>query len=292
MDAANIVVRLAQYASLLSLFGLAAFAAYAPRAAVFLTRAPWIAGLGLLALLASAISLLVLAATMAGDPNGATDPTTLWTVISGTAAGWAWSARMLAVLLTLGCAKLRNPYPLLATSGIAVASLAWTGHAAADAGIPGAVHALADILHLFAAGVWVGALVAFLRLIFHGGKAIQDTATALAGFAGVGSIVVAALLGTGLINLVYLAPWRPLPELTTTPWGWLLITKLILFAAMFAMAAINRFILTPRLQAAASEGPIVAVRKLKLSLAVETSLVLAIVALVSVLGTLAPPATG
>ena len=292
MDAINIGVRLAQYGSLLSLFGLSAFATYAPRAAALLSRYLWIACLGLLALAASAASLFVLAANMAGDPTSAADPATLWAVISGTGAGWAWGVRIVALVAALGVLKIRNPFPLLVASGVAVASLAWAGHAAADVGLPGAVHVLADILHLLAGGVWVGALIAFVRLVFRGGKDVKETAEALASFAGVGSVVVAVLVSTGVVSLLYLTPWRPLPDLTTTLWGWLLIIKLAIFVGMFAMAAANRFVLTPRLQAAAAEGSTQALAGLKRSLIVETALAFAIVALVSVLGTLAPPVTG
>ncbi len=289
MEVVNVAVRLVQYACLLSLFGLAAFAIYAPRAAAFLPRRPGLAALAVVGLLASVAAIFVLAANMSGDLAGATDPSTLWSVISDTGAGRAWAVRVFALAAAIGLARLRSPYPLLVASGLAAATLAWGGHAAANAGVPGLIHLAADVTHILAAGIWVGALAAFLCLAMRGGEGIDATASALAAFSGVGSAVVAVLIGTGFVNALYSVEWRPLPVLTTSPWGWVLLAKLALFAAMLAMAAVNRFLLTPRLQMEIASEASGRLAHLKRSLAFETSLAFGVVALVSVLGTLAPP---
>jgi putative copper resistance protein D len=97
------------------------------------------------------------------------------------------------------------------------------------------------------------------------------------------------LIATGLVNLQPLVTWTPWPGLTTSPWGWLLLAKFALFVAMLALAAANRFVLTPRLRdvSGSADGHLAAVRR---SLALETGLAFTIAALVSILGTLAPPA--
>ena len=292
MELVNIGLRLVQYVSLLTLFGLAAFAAYAPRAAAFLPRGRGLLSLALVGLLASIAAIFVLAANMTGDIAGATDPSTLWTVISGTAAGRAWTVRLIALAAASGALRFRSPHPLLVASGLAATTLAWGGHAAADAGAFGIGHLAADMLHILAAGVWIGALVAFFRLVMRGGDSTGASASALAAFSGVGSAVVAVLIGTGLINALYAVEWRPLLLLTASLWGWLLLAKLALFGAMLGVAALNRFILTPRLQAEIPNGAAGSLSDLRRSLVLETSLAFGVVALVSVLGTLAPPATG
>lgn len=291
MELINIGVRFAQYASLLSLFGFAAFAVYAPAAAGFLPRGRGIVTLAVVALLASLAAIFVLAANMTGDIAGAGDPATLWSVISGTGAGYAWLLRVAALGAALGVARFTSPVPLLIASGLAAASLAWGGHAAAQGGAAGIAHIASDVVHILAAGVWVGALAAFLRLIIRGGD-VGETARALAAFSGVGSVLVAVLICTGSVNALFMVEWRPLPVLTTSPWGWLLLAKLVLFAAMLCMAAVNRFLLTPRLQADIEGGGEGERSHLRRSLVIETSLAFGVVALISVLGTLASPATG
>ena len=292
MEVVNIGVRLAQYACLLCLFGLAAFAAYAPRAAEFLPRRRGLLALAVAGLLASVAAIFVLAANMAGDVAGAADPSTLWSVISDMGAGRAWAVRVVALAAAIGVARFSSPYPLLAASGLAAATLAWGGHAAAEAGVGGYAHLAADVIHILAAGVWVGALVAFFRLLRRGGKSIDATASALAAFSGVGSAVVAILIATGLVNTLYMVEWRPLPVLTTSAWGWVLLAKLALLGAMLGMAAVNRFVLTPRLQKAIERGGPGPLSGLRRSVTLETSLAFGVVALVSVLGTLAPPVSG
>ena len=52
-------------------------------------------------------------------------------------------------------------------AAVALASLAWSGHGAASEGFRGTVHLVADIVHLLAAGVWVGPLFALGLLLFR-----------------------------------------------------------------------------------------------------------------------------
>jgi putative copper export protein len=61
---------------------------------------------------------------------------------------------------------------------------------------------------------------------------------------------------------------------------------------MLCMAAVNRCLLTPRLQADIEGGGDGNLSHLRRSLVLEASLALGVVALISVLGTLAAPATG
>jgi putative copper resistance protein D len=291
MDTANIAIRLAQYLTLGSLFGLAVFALYAPKAATGLVGCRTLLVLIAAAAAASLSSIFVLAGQMSGTPAGAVDPATLWAVASGTGAGMASLVRLLALAaaaLTVA-ARSRAPQNLPLASGVALATLAWSGHAAAEEGLFGQVRLVGDILHLLAAGVWVGALVAFVILVLRKGDA-AITGRALAKFSGVGSAVVATLVATGLINTWHSVEWRPWPVLTSSPWGRALLVKLVLFAAMLLLAAANRFLLTPKLQGQTAAGGEPDQRHLRLSLIVELSAAIAVLAVVSVLGTLAPPA--
>src|SRR3546814_18790272 len=50
------------------------------------------------------------------------------------------------------------------SSGVGLATLAWAGHGAMDDGVRGYIHLASDVMHLWAAGAWIGALVAFFML--------------------------------------------------------------------------------------------------------------------------------
>ena len=285
MDLANILVRLLQYGALLPLFGLTAFAIYAPGGQGRTAHRRVVSVLAAVSLLTALASLLILAAMMSGDLVGATDPATLSAAIIGTSAGRAGLLRVAALALLLGLVGLGGPLSRLICGAVALATLAWAGHAAGGEGLAGALHLSADVLHLWAAGIWLGALVAFCTMVAVRRPDPAATADALAAFSGIGSAVVAVLIATGLANLQPLVVWAPWPQLTTSPWGWLLLVKLAMFVAMLGLAAANRFVLTPRLRAA--QDGIAALRR---SLALETGLAFAIAALVSLLGTLTPPA--
>lgn len=105
-----------------------------------------------------------------------------------------------------------------------------------------------------------------------------------------GSIIVALVLGSGLVNSWMLVGPQNVLSLHTTLYGQLLIAKLFLFAIMLAVAATNRFTLTPALERALQGGGIYrARRRLQISLIIELSLAAAIIGLVAWLGTLEPP---
>ncbi len=80
-----------------------------------------------------------------------------------------------------------------------------------------------------------------------------------------------------------------LPLALSTPYGQLLLIKLILFGVMLGLAALNRFQLTPALASDAHTGsPSKAIRALRLSVGLEFGLITAILALVGWFGTLEP----
>lgn len=116
---------------------------------------------------------------------------------------------------------------------------------------------------------------------------------ALARFAWTGSLIVAALVGSGLINAWFLVGLGGLPRLMDSTYGEVLVVKLALFASMLLMAASNRFRLTPALeQSANGAGTGAALRNLRFSVAIEAGLGITVLAIVAWLGTLEPPVAG
>jgi putative copper resistance protein D len=153
-------------------------------------------------------------------------------------------------------------------------------------------HFLSDILHLLAAGAWLGAMLA-LVLIARGlvdEARIRSLAFAVRRFEWVGAAIVLTLSITGVVNYLFIVGPR-LDEVLLGTYGMLLAIKVLLFAAMLALAALNRFHLGPALAQALRDGQhVVAVNALRRSVVVELAMALLIVALVAWLGTLSPDA--
>lgn len=304
-----IAVRLGLYLDLMLLFGLPMFGLYTLRGteresgsvlrfrSVLATIA--LAGIGL-----SILGMIVLAASMGGVQIDQVDRATVNMLVSSTTIGTVWQIRVAALLLVLyfSIVGWRRPafalWSLSVTAAVALATLAWTGHGAADEGLTGLVHVGADIAHLMAAGIWIGALFALCLLVFRSSARmamdhIHLSHRALDGFARIGSIVVGVLILSGLINSWILVGPSKLGSLFTTLYGLLLIAKLLLFGAMLVLAAANRFFLTPALATALESGDTSsAMGSLRRSLIVESGCALVILTLVAWLGLLAPPASG
>ena len=111
----------------------------------------------------------------------------------------------------------------------------------------------------------------------------------LSRFAGVGSVVVAALTLSGMFNPGFFV------SRLDTAYGQVLLAKLVIFGTMLMLAAANRFWLTPKLEATlAGTDPTAhdlkaAIWALLASILVETLLALMVLATVAVLGAVAPP---
>lgn len=177
---------------------------------------------------------------------------------------------------------------------VATASLAWMGHAAAGEGISGSVHRISDIVHVLAAGAWMGALFGFLQLLMVRPRTSGECGavhSALHRFSGTGSLLVALLVVTGLVNSWMLVGPDKIAALWMTPYGQLLTLKLALFAAMLGLAAVNRFRHTPALGQVvdAAERAPQALARLRRSISWETAFGAAILFLVAWFGTMEPP---
>ena len=296
-----IVVRFGVYAAIAILFGLSSFGLYGLRGGGrgdALALRGWLIASSVAGLLLSASWLLLMASSMADVPLWPVNCAAIDGVLTGSAIGTAWKVRMVA-LLVAGLAATRTRWlpVVVASSAVALASLAWTGHGSVGERMPGWGHLGADILHLIASSAWVGALVGLILLVSRPIERIDRdhldlTHRAMHGFSAAGTIIVATIVITGLINSWFMVGIDNLASIGATLYGQLLLAKLALFAVMLGLASLNRFRLTPAFEqsiaAADHRGALGALRK---SLALETACVTVILALVAWLGTLAPPAS-
>lgn len=305
LEPAVIVLRFLQYAGATVLFGTSLFFLYALPEEGHASGAQlswsrrllgWAAG-GVL--FTSVVGLLAQTCILAGSISEGLKLESLSAVMTTMSLGASTAVRASAaglalVLLTLS-RRGRVTWWLCAGLGAIIsASFAWMGHGAATEGAPGLLHLVADIFHTLAAGVWIGALVAFFLLLRPRSSSVELDRVlhkALHGFAGVGSILVAVLVASGLVNSWFLVGPTRITGLWTTPYGQLLSLKLVLFAGMLVLAAANRFRHTPALGATiAGDGHSTgdALAALRRSLVLETALSFLILSLVAWLGTLAP----
>jgi len=298
-----IAVRFVTYVDLMLLFGIAAFAAHAVRRPWMPVSPPWtwMAIGAALGLLASTAHLMTLAASMSGVPLLKVDRDALGAVLSVSSIGLSFAIRMVALLAVAACGILPLPpaYRLWATllaSAIALATLAGIGHANMDSGALGWLHLTGDMLHLLAAALWIGAIAGLLGMIVQAHRAstaaqLDQAWQASAGFAKVGTIAVGVIVATGLVNTLAIVGLSGIAALPASAYGRLLLVKLLLFAAMLALAAFNRFRHVPALEEAIAAGrPGPAVLHLRRSLLTEAACGVAILLIVAWLGMLDPAA--
>ncbi|EZP30337.1 copper homeostasis membrane protein CopD [Pseudomonas sp. RIT288] len=283
----NIILRLALYVDLLLLFGVALFALYSVNAP--LRFKPLLRGLALIGALLSVAGLLLMTSAMSGETKLAALWPHLQMMLLETDVGLAWALRMIALIVVLV-----QPGMWLASmaGAVALTSLAWSGHGAMDEGSLRFWHFLSDILHLLAAGAWLGAMLA-LVLLARGRvdeARIRLLAEAVKRFEWIGAAIVLTLSVSGVVNYLFIVGPR-LDDVLLGTYGMLLAIKVLLFAAMLVLAALNRFHLGPALERSIRDGqPVIAANALRRSVLLELGMALLIVALVAWLGTLSPDA--
>lgn len=285
MEALGPALKFGLTCDLALLFGIAAWPLYVRSAHGDRRLFAVLAGLGLVLSLAS---FALTMSEMAGVPIGALDRETIDWIVRDTAfgAGFVVRTAALSVVLLLAIAGWTMRRGIPAMAGLALATLAWSGHAAATEGMAGTFHRVSDIVHLLAASAWIGALAMLLGML-AGEVRICEARAALTAFSSAGTAIVALIVATGLVNGWMILGPAGVPTLPHTPYGRLLIAKLLLFGVMLAMAALNRWRLTPRLTAD-DHIP----NALRLSIGIEAGAGVLILALVAWLGALDPSAIG
>lgn len=246
-----------------------------------------LASLAVIGAAASAWWTLASIAAMTAQPIAGLDRDTVTAVLDATPLGLVMKIRLAALfglVVTILAPLGRWRLPLAALSAAAALSTcAYAGHAGASEGTVGVLHRLADEIHLLAAATWLAALVMLVAGAFTPTD-VRTFEARLAGFARTGTLIVAALVITGVLNSLAILGW-PLPHgFYGSLWAKVLAAKLLLFAGMLGLAALNRWRLTPAL---AGESP-GARANLRRSLVTETAVALGVLALVSVLGLLDP----
>lgn len=229
--------------------------------------APIKTGLALVAV--GAVTQFTLLATQTDGSNLASAVTTRPGILS------VVQASFVAVALVLILARLR-PSALLPLAVI-VAATAWRGHS----GTSGQWWAApANALHVALAGVWVGALVHLVivlwRLRGRGGYSLRAAAQR---YARMALILLPPLVALGTVTA--LAEFTGFNELTGTTYGRVLLLKLALVAAALLFALIAR------LRVLRADPP--RMSRLRRLVSAESGALVAVIAVTAVLVNVAPP---
>ncbi len=281
--------------ALLSVFGTLAFrTVVAPR--VFermpadatrrikaaLLRLAW---LGLAAELLATLAWLVLqSADMAGAASVGAALSAVPVVLRTTSFGHLVAVQLaLPLVVALAIGRRDRRRRMQAACGLAgLATALQAGHSHAASMYPGTSVLLAsDVVHLLAAGAWLGGLVPLLLVVAL--SAPREGATAARWFSPLGKLCLVAVAASALVQGWVLV--ASIPGLVGTGYGWMALLKTALFGVLLAFAVLNRYRLAPALLRG---DPRAGRRVLVASIAVQTGFGVAILVAASVLSSLAP----
>ncbi len=239
----------------------------------------------LFAILAGALWLLLEAIYVTGSDAVSVGIAALAPVIWDTNFGHLLIIRLALLLIAAGAfGNGGNRRRAVAATGLALltaALQAGLGHGAAMGGLEGNVLLAALVLHLTAAGLWLGGLLPlYIAINAVSAKGAYRLAQR---FSTLGTICVATLAATAALQAWFLV--GGVAGLTGTDYGRVAMIKIVLFLVLIGIAACNRFLITPALSRA--EG-LTARSRLSQSIIAETAVGLAVVTLAGILLELPP----
>lgn len=288
LELALVLFRFLHFAACMFLFGASTFC-------IALRRIPGVqdSRQGLrFALRLSAVAIVItavlwfqcVAGMMAGNASAAADLTVLQSVLLKTSFGQIWLWRILIALAISIVAFRAKPEMRVETvllSGLLLASVGLTGHAAMEQGVRGVGHRTTDAIHLLSGGYWVGA-VAVLPFLLKPARASDVTYRILCRFSGLGALAVVLVIASGVFNALFIVQsWS---HILNSSYGKILLVKVCLVITMVIIACANRFLLTPAFREGESS-----LRKLRGSVLIEILVGGLIVLAASLLGTVSPP---
>lgn len=281
VDSTLVLARWGYFLSAMILFGSTLFPFYALNRTGTAAHAPQPRGVTLaLAFATMVFATLWLVSFAAGlaDREGTLEA--LSGVLLESSFGPVWIVRMSLVLLLLGASLWGRPGFVPGAAFLILICEGWQGHAAAW----GIVGSFSQVVHVTAAGAWIGGLLPLGGLIAAARRdatATAGVATVLGRFSRLGIATVALIAVTGALNTWQMLGGVPDPG---DAYGRVLLIKISLFAAMVGLALHNRYSLEKRMKV----EPAQALRTLSRNVLLEQILGFAVLLDVSALGLTAP----
>lgn len=309
MSCALVLIRWLHFTAVIVLFGTLLFQYYGGACCKFKELYRWVPEFttrlrtvlvvtSILVLFSSAGWLALEAGEMGEGPMDALRPEAIWAVLTGTIFGRVWQFHLaaslaLVVVITTGALLRRRLDACLLLAALLLASQAWVGHAIIERGMERTLHLTNHIVHLAAVGTWLGGLPSVAYLLRqvrsnNDGQVQTLTLGVLRRFSDLSFIAVILIILSGLVNSWFLV--GNVDSLIDTPYGKVLIAKLVLFCAMLGNGAFNRVVLLPRLTSEVYRKQSLA--KLQLVVTAEQVLGFLVLGIVSILGIMAPAING
>jgi copper transport protein len=182
----------------------------------------------------------------------------------------------------------RLPWLALGGAALAAGSFATNGHT--RGGTQVALATTADVVHLLVAAAWAGGLVLLLTALQQRRRAVTtsgDTVGLVGRFSSLATVTVLAVgVSGGALAWTEVGTWG---GLTSSTYGRLVLAKVAIVAVIVALGAYNHFRLVPALRAGGKTTA--GLRRLRSTLAWEVLLLVAVVAVTSVLVVVTPART-
>jgi copper transport protein len=200
---------------------------------------------------------------------------------------WLVRAVLALGLAGLSLAAARRPserwvVPALLLAFSIAGTPALSGHARAEGGLA----ILSDAVHVAAAGVWAGGLLALSILLVEAGGGRWSLAfDAVPRFSLLALVAVAAVLASGVVSGI--VEVGSLGSLWDTTYGRVLLVKVALVVPLLVLGAYNRRVVVPALRAERADPALR--RRFTRVVGVEIVLMVAVVAVTAVLVAEPPP---
>ncbi len=173
------------------------------------------------------------AARMAGEMSGVLDPS-MQIMSMRSPGGASFVAKVLGLLLLAVGLKAGSRWLSLVGPIVAVGGFALTGHTAVNAHRAAAASLVT--IHLLIVAFWTGSLWPLFKAA--GEEEPPVAARVIAAFSRIASRVVPVILLAGIALAGLLIPSM---AVFREPYGRLLLTKVVLFAALMCLATLNRY---------------------------------------------------
>ena len=146
---------------------------------------------------------------------------------------------------------------------------------------PWFVHALANLVHVASAAIWVGGVFAMttIAILRRRRAARTGLVTMVVRFSTIAAISLGALATAGLVMTWFVIDGPS--DLWSTDWGQVLLAKVLVVAFAAGMGAYNHFSLRPALERQPTDPSLI--RHLRTSLAVESAAFVVVIVLTAVL---------
>ncbi len=182
------------------------------------------------------------------DMAGSTAANDIWAALPIVAGNTRFGALLIERCVAMAMAAVAFQFGFARSAallaGLALAAEAWLGHGGAMTGPVGNVLLVSSVIHLVSGGAWLGSLPALWLMMWR--LPLPQAAQLAQRFSPMGMFCVAGLLSSAAVQ--YWCLVGGLSALVNSEYGLVALLKILVLAALIALACLNRWRLTPNMQ--------------------------------------------